>query len=95
MAQYACVSVTAGADENVVPLVFEEFSGHTPIASKCKLQFVGFEAESGTAIRLNGMPNKVPSTGYFITPYDSVNHMTITQLSFDEGCSDLNIWFIF
>ena len=95
MAQYGCVAVTATADENVVPLVFKAMSGNVPTGTKCKLQFVGFEADEGTAIKLNGMPNKVPSVGYFITPYDSVNHMTINQLSFDEGCSDLNIWFIF
>ena len=95
MAQYGCVAITAGADENIVPLIFKEMTGNIPVATKCKLQFVGFEAKEGTKIKINGVPNQVPSTGNFITPYDSVNHMIINSLTFNEGCSELNVWFLY
>jgi len=37
MAQYGCVAITAGADENIVPLIFKEMTGSIPVATKCKL----------------------------------------------------------
>ena len=93
--QYGCVNVTADANENVVPLIFKELTGNIPVNTKCKLQFVGFETAAATKIKINGTPNRVPSNGRFYTPYDGVNHMIIQSLSFDEGCSALNIWFMY
>lgn len=95
MAQYCCVAITANANENIVPLVFKELTGHIPTGNKLYLQFVGFEAPEGTKIKVNGVPNKVPSCGKFITPYNGVNHLTINSLSFDSGCSNLNVWCLY
>lgn len=95
MAQYACVQVSAAANENVIPLLFKELTGNVPVGTKCKVKFIGFESTGGTTLKINGAPNQVPSTGKFITPYDGVNYLTIQTLTFDEGCSDLNIWFLY
>lgn len=93
---YACYKITAAANENVIPKIFEAYSGNVPRPEYCKVKFIGFEADEGTRIKINNLPNIVPSTERFITPFeDEHNHMEITQLSFDEGCSALNIWVIF
>ena len=94
MAQYGCVTITASENENIIPLIFKELTGNIPVSNKCRVQFIGFEAEKGTKIKLNNVPNQVPTTGKFITPYDGDSHMIITSLSFDSGCSDQNIYFI-
>lgn len=95
MAQYGCAQITAKANENVIPLLFKELTGNIPVNTKCKVKFIGFELAGGTGLKINGIPNQVPSVGIFITPYDGINYMTIQTLTFDEGCSDLNIWFIY
>lgn len=95
MAQYACATITAAANENIIPLLFKELTGNIPTTSKCKVQFIGFEAAEGTKIKINGVPNLVPSTGKFITPYDGANHLIISSLTFDTGCPGLNIWFLY
>lgn len=71
MAQYGCVSITANANENVVPLIFKELTGNVPTIDKRYLKFVGFEAPQGTEFFINGVPNKVPSNEICITPYDT------------------------
>lgn len=92
---YGCFTITADADENIVPLIFKQFSGNVPQQQYCKLKFVGFETTAGTKIKLNGVPNQVPSNGKFITPFEGGSaDMVITSLSFDSGCSGLNIWAI-
>lgn len=95
MAQYACVKLSASADENIVPLLFKELTGTVPPGQQCKLQFIAFEGEAGTELTINGVPNIVPSTGQFLTPYDGANHMMIHSVTFKEAISDLNIWFIY
>lgn len=95
MIQYGCVAVTAGPNEDVVPLIFKELTGNIPKGGMGTLQFVGFEAPSDTSFKLNKIPNRVPSNEYFITPFDGTNHMRISSLSFDEGCSGIKIWFAY
>ena len=95
MAQYACVKLSAGADENIVPLLFKELTGTVPPGQQCKLQFIAFEGEADTELTINGVPNIVPSTGQFLTPYDGANHMMIHSVTFKEAISNLNIWFIY
>nr|DAD58805.1 MAG TPA: hypothetical protein [Caudoviricetes sp.] len=36
-------------------------------------------------MKINGVPNIVPSTGQFITPYDGANHMMIHSVTFKNG----------
>lgn len=94
--QYACYQITADADENIIPKLFEAAYNSAPILKLTNVKFIGFEAEAGTTIKLNGLANKVPSNGKFYTPY--VNEyacLKIDSLSFDEGCSDLDVWVIF
>lgn len=95
--QYSCVTIDSiQAKENVIPLIFKELTGSIPTVSKQRLAFVGFEADKGTKFKINGLPNEVPSCGYFITPYTGQNdHMDIRSLSFDTTQSSLKIWFIY
>lgn len=95
MANYGCFSITAKKDENIVPLVFKEFAGGVPTGAYNKLKFIGFEGPAGTTFKLNGTPNKIPTTGKFITPYEGDRYLTINSLTFDDGCSDFNVWVIF
>lgn len=93
--QYACYQITADANENIIPKLFEQ-KGENPVPSLRNVRFIGFEAEAGTSIKLNGLANKVPSTGKFYTPYENeYSCMKINSFSFDEGCSNLDIWVIF
>lgn len=92
---YACYEITADADEDIIPKLFEQ-KGENPIPSLRKVRFIGFETTAGTTIKINGQPNKVPSTGKFYTPYQNEQScMDIYNLSFDEGCTALDIWVIF
>lgn len=95
MAQYACVEITAQADENIVPLLFKELTGTVPPGQQCKIQFIAFEESAGEELTINGVPNIVPSTGQFITPYDGANHMMIHSVTFKNGLDGKKIWFIF
>lgn len=92
---YACYEITASADENIVPMLFEQ-KGEKPIPSLMKVRFIGFETDAGTTVKINGVPNKVPSTGKFYTPYQNEDVcMDIYSFSFDEGCTGLDVWVIF
>lgn len=95
MANYGCFTITAKKNENVVPLIFKAFTGNVPTGALNKLKFVGFEGPVGTTFKLNGTPNKIPTTGKFITPYDGECYMAISSLTFDNGCTDFDIWVIF
>lgn len=95
MTNYNCVKITAEADENIVPLIFEKLTGNIPKGSKCMLKFVGFEDDVDTEFKINNAPNVVPSSGYFITPYDGNNYLPVTQLSFNAKKENFKIWFIF
>ena len=37
MAQYGCVTITATANENIIPLIFKELTDNIPISNKCKV----------------------------------------------------------
>lgn len=93
---YRTIQITADANENVLPQIYEELKEEGYITPRFTLDFVGFEASEGTAFKINGNPLKVPSSGTFITPYSSEgNFLSIRSLSFDEGCSGLNLWIIY
>lgn len=48
MANYGCFTITAKKDENIVPLIFKEFTGNVPTGAYNKLKFIGFEGPVGT-----------------------------------------------
>lgn len=96
MAAYACVPVTADANENVLKKIYEYLNtNYKYFNTKFSVRFVGFEAAEGTTFKINGIGNRVPSSGYFITPYGGNYYMNINSLTFDEGCSGLNIYIIY
>lgn len=93
---YRTVSITANADENVVPIILAELKAEGYATPRFTLDFVGFEGDEGESFKVNGNPLKVPSTGYFITPYcGDDNYIAIHSLTFDEAVSDKNIWIIY
>ena len=50
---------------------------------------------AGTEFKINKNPMKVPSNGYFISPYDGERYLNIYSLTFDNGCSGLDIYGIY
>ena len=85
---YRCVTVNAEAGENVLDKIYKilnEEDGY--FNTRFSVDFIGFEAAAGTTFKLNKIPNKVPSNGYFITPYDGSHYMAINSLTFDNNCN--------
>lgn len=74
------------AGENVVTLIKESMK-KSGLTSHTPLQFIGFEAPSGTTFYLNDESNKieVPACGYFITPFDGQRGTHIYYLSFADS----------
>lgn len=60
-----------------------------------ELQFVGFYEVPDTRLKINGNLVKVPRNGYFITPYSIERYLRIKELTFETGCSSLDIWCIY
>lgn len=95
MANYCCVEIEAKANENIIPKLFEKLTGNIPAKNKQRIFFLGFEAAEGTQLKINGMPNRVPSNGYFITPYNGERFISIQSVSFDKEQTKIKIWFIY
>ena len=97
MMSYRCVDVKSiKKEDNVIDKIYEiihKEDGYTN--TRFQPHFIGFEASKGTGFKLNGIKNEVPSCGYFITPFDGRNFMTINSLYFDEGRDALKIWCIY
>ena len=93
---YRCVTVSASANEDILKKIYQVLNQEDGyFNTQFSLDFIGFQAEVGTAFKINKVPNKVPKNGYFITPYDGKSYMVITSLSFDEGCTDQDFWIIY
>lgn len=93
---YRCVTVSATNEENILDKIYKilrEEDGY--FNTRFQLRFIGFEVAAGTTFKLNGIPNKVPSTGKFVTPYDGEHYMIISSLYFDRGCSNQDFWIIY
>ena len=94
MATYGCVTVNALANEDVVGKIYEQLHEQTGYYNtRFVLKFVGFEADQGVSFKINNVPNQVPSTKYFITPYGGNYYMPIYSLTFDSDFSG-NIYYI-
>lgn len=93
---YRTITISAEANENIVPLIYERLKEHGYNTSDFILKFVGFEGEAGIEFKINGNPLKVPLSGKFYTPYGGENNtMLIRSMSFDNGCSGLDLWIIY
>lgn len=91
---YRMYTATATANEDIVKLILKELEEEGKKFPNFKIHFIGFEATVGTKFKMNGNSLKVPSTGNFITPYDGERYWNITSFSFDEGCSNQDIYYI-
>lgn len=93
---YTCVTVTATKDENIIEKIHKILKERDGLYNtRFSVRFIGFEAEAGTEFILNKSENKVPSSGYFITPYNGQTYMTINSLYFKEGCQLQNFYIIY
>lgn len=93
---YRCVEVKIEKDVNIIDEIYKIIHKEDKyFNTRFQPHFIGFEAEEGTTFKINGMENRVPSCGYFITPYDGVNYITINSLYFNEGMDKLKIWVIY
>lgn len=83
---YRMYSGGASANENVVSLIKESAYNDDGLKFHTPLKFVGFTGDVGTVFYLNGSnsPMKIPSTGYFITPFDGERYMGIYSLVFEN-----------
>lgn len=80
---------------NVIDLIFEHLEEDHKLKYPSHIvHFIGFEAPVGTPFTLNGEEFVVPKCGHFITPFDKDCYVNITELYFDRGCSDQNIYYI-
>lgn len=93
---YRCVTVTATKNDNVLDKIYEILKREDGyFNTKFSVRFIGFEASVGTKFKINNIPNKVPKSGYFITPYDGARYMNINSLYFDDGCSEQDFYIIY
>lgn len=95
---YRTITISADANVNIVPLIYKKLQEEGPIyiTSNFKLDFIGFEADSGTEVKINGNTVKVPSTGKFYTPYlSSSDFISIHSVEFDEAISGMDFWIIY
>ena len=93
---YRTVTISAGANENIVPLIYAQLKEEGYTTPVFTLDFIGFEAAEGTSFKINDNPLKVPSSERFITPYggekDKIN---IRSVTFDNAISDMDFWIIY
>ena len=93
---YRTISISAEANENVVPKIYELLKAEGYTTPIFVLDFVGFEAAEGTSFKINNNPLKVPSTGRFYSPFRASNDfLKISSLTFDEAISNMNLWIIY
>lgn len=93
---YRTVTVRGAANENLVPKIYEQLQSEGYTTANFVLNFVGFEASEGTSLKINGNPLKVPSTGFFYTPFhDSSDFLKINSLTFDEAINDMDLYVIY
>ena len=84
---YRMITVSAGGNDNIVDLIRKRLNEQGLKNYKVNLDFVGFAAPKGTEFYLNNQKDtiKVPSCGYFITPYNGERYMKIFNLKFPNG----------
>lgn len=93
---YRTVTISAGADENVVPKIYDILKEEGYTTPHFVLDFVGFEAAEGTEFKINGNSLKVPSTEIFYSPFSSSNDfLKINSLTFNEAISNMDLWIIY
>lgn len=93
---YRTVTISAGANENIVPLIYEELQKDKYSTPHFVLDFIGFEATAGTTFNINGNPLKVPSNGTFITPYGGDGaSLAIHSVIFNNAISNMDFWIIY
>ena len=95
VANYRCFTITAKPGENVVDIIYSILKKEGYVNEPFELQFVGFYEVPDTRLKINGNLVKVPRNGYFITPYSIERYLRIKELTFEEGCSSLDIWCIY
>lgn len=93
---YRTVTISAPANTNIVPLIYEQLKQEGYRTSIFNLDFIGFQGEAGSEVYINKNPLKVPSTGDFFTPYNgSSDFIQINSVVFPRAISDMDFWIIY
>lgn len=93
---YRTITISAGANENIIPKIYEKLKEEGFQASTFTLRFIGFEASAGVKFKLNGQELKVPSNGKFISPYCGSNdYLPIHNMSFNTSFSNRDFYIIY
>lgn len=87
-------TANATGTQNIVELINEDLKAQGEIIPKLTLHCIAFEANPGTAFKINNCNFVVPSTGKFVTPFEGDRYCKITNLEFPDGCTGLNIYYI-
>lgn len=89
------MTISASSNDNIVDIISEKLNKQGWKNSDIRLDFVGFEAPAGTSFFINDQKDaiKVPSCGYFISPYNGERYMKIFNLKFVSGFNG-DIYFI-
>ena len=92
---YRMMTISASSNDNIVDLISEKLNKQGWKNSDIRLDFVGFEAPAGTSFFINDQKDaiKVPSCGYFISPFNGERYMKIFNLKFVSGFNG-DIYFI-
>ena len=92
---YRMMNISSSSEENIVEIISKKLNEQGWKNSGIKLHFFGFEAPAGTAFYINDQKDaiKVPSCGYFISPFNGDRYMNIFNLKFLGGFNG-DIYFI-
>lgn len=92
---YRTITLSAGANENIVPLIYKVLQKEGYQTPRFTLDFIGFEADAGTSFKINGNPLKVPSNERFITPYGENSFLSIHSVTFDQAFTGIDFYIIY
>lgn len=100
---YRCVTVTAQPGEEIMEKIYQILNREDGYYNtNFQIHFLGFEMKDTDNLGenfyflLNKMKNKIPSTGYFITPYNGEYYMNIKSIIFPNTVlTNQNFWIIY
>lgn len=93
---YRTITISAPTETNIVPLIYEELKKTGYRTPRFVLDFIGFQADAGTIVQINGNPVKVPPNGTLYTPYFSgSDFLQIRSVVFPTALTNKDLWIIY
>lgn len=95
-ANYRVFNITAEANENIIDKIYEILKKEGYKNPNFKVHFIGFEAKKGTEFLFNRNQMKIPSSGYFISPYEGESsYINVNELFMINGCNNQDFYCIY